>query len=296
MSCADRHSVLVRSWRIARAIALVGRALLIALFLIDRPDVRLRNRHMQPWSAALLDTMGIGLDVHGELPSDDAPVFIAANHVSWLDIWVINAVCPTLFVAKSEIRGWPVFGWLAARVGTLFIERSRRADTRKVNDRIIARLAVSGERIAVFPEGSTTDGSVVRPFHSSLFQPAVGAGARVYPVAIRYVDARGVRSEVPAYIDDMSLLTSMWRIAGAEGLRAELHFLEPIEPAATGDDLDGSGGNEREGSGPKQRRRMLASIAQERVAASIATAATVAGTDDIGGNPKAARRDAAVDA
>lgn len=274
MSCADRYGVLVRTWRIARATGLMLRGLLIALFILDRPDVRLRNRHMQPWSAALLDAMDIGLDVHGELPDDDAPVFIAANHVSWLDIWVINAVCPTLFVAKSEIRGWPVFGWLAARVGTLFIERSRRADTRKVNDRIIARLAVSGERIAVFPEGTTTDGSVVRPFHSSLFQPAVGASARVHPVAIRYVDAQGERTDVSAYIDEMPLLASMWRIAGAHGLRAELYFLEPIEPDATGEDLDGQRADEGGATvaeGQRIRRRRLAALAQERVAAVVAS-------------------------
>jgi len=264
MSCADRRGAFVRTWRITRATALMVRGLLVALFVLDRPDVRLRNRHMQPWSAALLDVMDIGLDVHGELPSDDAPVFIAANHVSWLDIWVINAVCPTLFVAKSEIRGWPVFGWLAARVGTLFIERARRADTRKVNDRIIARLAVSGERIAVFPEGTTTDGSVVRPFHASLFQPAVGAQARVYPVAIRYVDEAGMRSDVPAYIDDVSLMVSMWRIAGAQGLRAELHFLEPIEPFVASGEAGGTEGPEL-----RAQRRRLAAIAQERVAAKI---------------------------
>ncbi len=257
------------------------RGLLIALFLLDRPDVRLRNRHMQPWSASLLDILDVGLDVHGELPDDDAPVFIAANHVSWLDIWVINSVCPTLFVAKSEIRGWPVFGWLAARVGTLFIERARRVDTRKVNDRIVARLAVAGERIAVFPEGTTTDGSVVRPFHASLFQPAVGARARIHPVAIRYVDAAGVRSEVPAYIDDLPLLQSMWRIAGAQGLRAELHFLEPIEPLRAG----GADSDDIDAGRMRSERRRLAALAQERVAAVVATgqAAAPAGAGGAGG-------------
>jgi 1-acyl-sn-glycerol-3-phosphate acyltransferase len=286
MSCADRHGVVVRSWRIARAVALMVRGLLIALFLLDRPDVRLRNRHMQPWSASLLDILDVGLDVHGELPDDDAPVFIAANHVSWLDIWVINSVCPTLFVAKSEIRGWPVFGWLAARVGTLFIERARRVDTRKVNDRIVARLAVAGERIAVFPEGTTTDGSVVRPFHASLFQPAVGARARIHPVAIRYVDAAGVRSEVPAYIDDLPLLQSMWRIAGAQGLRAELHFLEPIEPLRTGDDPRaqgaGAGHDDVDAGRMRSERRRLAALAQERVAAVVAESQAVA-TAEAGG-------------
>jgi len=240
------HGVFVRVWRLARVAALVVRGLLTALFILKRPSVRLRNRHMQPWCASLLEVLDIELDVHGRLPDDDAPVFIAGNHVSWLDIWVLNAICPTLFVAKSEIRHWPVVGWLAARVGTLFIERARRSDTRKINDRIVARLAVSGERIAVFPEGTTTDGSVVRPFHASLFQPAVAARARVFPVAIRYLDGNGERSVVAPYTGELSLMASAWRIAGARGLRAELHFLKPIEPA-------------------DHTRRELAALSQERI-------------------------------
>jgi len=247
---ASEHGTPVRLWRLTRATAVLLKGLLIALFKLKRADVRLRNRHMQPWCASLLEILGVRLEVRGDLPRDDAPVFIVANHVSWLDIWLINAVSPTLFVAKSEIRHWPVVGWLAYRVGTLFIERTRRSDTRRVNDQIVARLAVAGERISVFPEGTTTDGSLVLPFRASLFQPAVSAQARVYPLAIRYLDAQGVRSDKPVYILDMTLLVSMWRIAGGKGLRAELHFLEPIEP---GD----------------RNRRELAALSQERVAAAI---------------------------
>lgn len=226
------------------------KGLVIALLLLKRADVRLRNRHMQPWCAALLYAFDVELTVHGSLPRDDAPVFIACNHVSWIDIWLINAVCPSLFVAKAEIRQWPLVGWLAARVGTLFIERARRADTRRVNDRIAARLSVVGERISVFPEGTTTDGSIVLPFHASLFQPAVAAHARVYPLALRYRDATGARSDAPAYTGDLSLIASMWRIAGARDLRAELHFLEPIDPDTLA-------------------RRDLAALAQARVAQAI---------------------------
>jgi 1-acyl-sn-glycerol-3-phosphate acyltransferase len=247
---AREHGVLVRSWRIVCVIGVLAKGLAVALLLLDRADVRLRNRHMQPWCASLLHVFGIQVTVLGAPPTDDAPVFIAANHVSWLDIWVLNTACPTLFVAKSEIRRWPLVGWLANRVGTLFIERARRADTLRVNDHIVARLAIAGERVSIFPEGTTTDGSVVRPFHASLFQPAVSAQARVYPVAIRYVDTHGGRSTIPAYVDDMTLATSMWRIAGGRGLRAELHFLQPIEPG-------------------QRTRRELAALSQERVAAAI---------------------------
>jgi len=247
---AAGHGTATRVLRLTRALLLLLRGLAVALFMLGKPDIRRRNHHMQRWCASLLDVLGIELDVHGELPEDDQPVFMAANHVSWLDIFVINTICPGLFVAKSEIRRWPVAGWLAARVGTLFIERARRVDTRKVNDRIVARLAVAGERITVFPEGTTTDGSVVLPFHASLFQPAVIAGARVQPIAIRYTDAHGQPSTLPAYTTEVSLPASLWRIAGARGLRAELHFLGPLAP------------------GPATRRE-LAALAQERVSAVI---------------------------
>jgi len=236
-----------------RATLLLVRGVLIAALRLRRDHVRRRNRHMQAWCASLLDILGLQVEVSGTLPDDHAPVFIVANHVSWLDIWAINSVCPTLFVAKSEIRGWPVFGWLAARVGTLFIERARRADTRRVNDRIVARLAVSGERIAVFPEGTTTDGSLVLPFHASLFQPAVSAGARVWPVAIRYLDRNGERSDIPAYIDDVSVAASMWRIAGMSGLRVRITFLPAF-------DVEG------------RHRREVAALAQERIGEALSRA------------------------
>jgi 1-acyl-sn-glycerol-3-phosphate acyltransferase len=243
---ANSFGPLLRALKLARATLLLLQGVLIAMFRLRRDDVRRRNRHMQRWCGRLLDILGLELEHEGPLPDDSTPVFIVANHVSWLDIWAINAVCPTLFVAKAEIRAWPVFGWLAARVGTLFIERSRRADTRRVNDRIVARMAVSGERIAVFPEGTTTDGSVLLPFHASLFQPAVSAQARVHPVAIRYLDRNGKRTDVPAYIDDLSLVASMWRIAGMSGLRVRVEFLSAFD--VTG-----------------QHRREVAAQAQERI-------------------------------
>jgi 1-acyl-sn-glycerol-3-phosphate acyltransferase len=250
---ARTRGALARSWRLARALLLLVRGVLIAAVLLGGADVRRRNRHMQPWCAALLDILGVEVVVRGALPQHDAPVFIAANHVSWLDIWALNAVRPGLFVAKSEIRGWPVVGWLAARVGTLFIERARRTDTRRTNERIVARLAVPGEQVTVFPEGTTTDGSVVRPFHASLLQPAVAAHARVHPLAIRYTGVGGAPSTAAAYIGDMSLAQSMWRIAGAIGLRVELHFQQPIEPGA-------------------RTRRELAALAQARVTEAIEAA------------------------
>ena len=243
---ANSRGPLLRAVRLARATLLLIQGVAIAVLRLRRDDVRARNRHMQPWCAALLDILGLQVEHAGSLPDDSTPVFIVANHVSWLDIWAINSVCPTLFVAKAEIRAWPVFGWLAARVGTLFIERSRRVDTRRVNDRIVARLAVSGERIAVFPEGTTTDGSLVLPFHASLFQPAVSAQARVHPVAVRYLDRNGERTDVPAYVDDLSLVASMWRIAGMAGLRVRVEFLAPF-------DADG------------RHRREVAALAQERI-------------------------------
>jgi 1-acyl-sn-glycerol-3-phosphate acyltransferase len=110
---------------------------------------------------------------------------IVANHVSWIDIFLISSVRPTRFVAKSEIRGWPLAGWIAERAGTLFIRRDQMRDMARIDARVREVLA-EGDCVGLFPEGITTEGDELRKFHSSLFEPAVANGAHVHPAAIRY--------------------------------------------------------------------------------------------------------------
>ncbi len=188
-----------------------------------------RRQRVRAWSLDLLRILAVRLHVTGErVPPCGAPLMIVANHVSWLDIVAINAVVPSRFVAKSEVRDWPVIGWMAIRVGTLFIRRARRQDTARIGSRL-AQLMGEGDPVAVFPEGTTTDGSNVLTFHSSLMQAAVQAGAQVCPVAIRYARADGARCAEAAYCGGKTLWDTLEAIAARPGLRAELSFLPQLE-------------------------------------------------------------------
>ncbi len=124
-----------------------------------------------------------------------------ANHVSWLDIFAINAMLPSRFIAKAEIGKWPLLGVLVSRSGTLFIERGRRHAVAAMNKTVREHLKL-GETIVVFAEGTTTDGSELLPFHSNVIAPALDVGAEIWPIAIRYTE-RGKRSAAAAFIDEM---------------------------------------------------------------------------------------------
>jgi 1-acyl-sn-glycerol-3-phosphate acyltransferase len=158
-------------------------------------------------------------------------LLIVANHVSWLDIFVLNTLQPARFVAKAELKRWPLVGRMAANAGTLFIERERRRDAHHVNRRATEALA-RGDVIAIFPEGTTTDGRDVLPFHGSLLQPIVDAEGHVQPIAIRYLNHEGGVNDAPAYIGDTSFARSFWRVTGERTLIVELHVAPPLPARA----------------------------------------------------------------
>ncbi|MFO1320996.1 MAG: lysophospholipid acyltransferase family protein [Burkholderiales bacterium] len=181
------------------------------------------------WSKRLLRIAGVRVVVRGSpdgIPPHE-PVLVLSNHVSWLDIFVIRASLECRFVAKSEIRHWPLVGWLVARQGTVFVVRARRHDTSRVNASLESALK-RGERMVVFPEGTTTDGSEVKPFHGSLLQPVVATQGYAMPVAIRYLDTEGRRSDRAAYAGDRSLWDSTRLITGESMTVAEIRFLAAV--------------------------------------------------------------------
>jgi 1-acyl-sn-glycerol-3-phosphate acyltransferase len=178
-----------------------------------------------------MDILAVQLRVTGVNPrAANLPVMLVANHISWLDIYVLNSVLPARFVAKSEVRGYPLVGWLSERVGTLFIRRARARDVGRVTDEL-TRALLGGDPVAVFPEGTTSDGATVMKFHSSLVQAAVQAGAELQPVAIRYLRGDGTRCEEAAFIGSTTLVESLKRIAAQPRIHVEITFLPPI-PAA----------------------------------------------------------------
>lgn len=198
-----------------------------------------RSAHVQQWAQDFLKILEVQLRTSGT-PRTQGPLLVVANHISWLDILVMLAVQPVCFVSKSEIKSWPLIGWLATNAGTLYIERTSRRDAMRVVHHIADALkpAAPGhlaQMIAVFPEGTTSDGSVVLPFHGNLIQAAISVHAPIQPVALRYLDGEtGALSLTPAYIDDDDLVTSVWRLLSSAPVVAMVHFAEP--EAANGRD------------------------------------------------------------
>lgn len=181
----------------------------------DRHRLRLKKR----WSQQLLTILAIRLDAR--LDDLSPGNLIVANHISWVDIFVINAARPVAFVAKAEVREWPLIGWLAGNTDTVFLRRGSRGHARIVNAEINARLN-AGKDVAIFPEGTTTDGSHLLGFHAALLQPAIESGRPVQPLALAYTCPDGTRSLAPAYAGDTSLLQCFSAILSAPAIVARL--------------------------------------------------------------------------
>jgi len=201
-----------------------------------------RNRIVRAWSRGLLAICGTRLAVtgmaldpqlarHGIVPHRAGRVLLS-NHISWIDVFAILATVPSRFVAKSEIGRWPLLGWLVTLVGTLYIERGRRHAVAAMNHRVRERLR-EGETIAVFPEGTTTDGFSLLPFHSNLIAPVLETGCEIWPVALRYTE-RGVHSAAAGFVGEMGLITSLWNILVARDFVVEVACLVPVPATAGG--------------------------------------------------------------
>lgn len=216
-----------RVWRIARVTLHFVHGLGTVLFAFPRLDARAKRIRIRRWSRRLLHLMHVDIRTAGALAHPN--VMVVANHVSWLDIFALHAVGPVRFIAKSEIARWPLVGRLVRGVGTLFVERARRHDTHRVNREVAAALA-DGDIVAVFPEGTVTNGTKVLPFKASLLQPIIDVRGSVQPVAIRYRTPAGDASFVAAY-DDVSFLHSFWRICGARALVVDMIALPPLPTA-----------------------------------------------------------------
>ncbi len=164
---------------------LLGLALMASLY--PRLAPTRQQRLKQWWSKRLVQALGVRLASHGDVQTAG---LLVGNHISWLDIFVINALAPSAFVSKDDVRDWPVFGWLSARADTIFLERGSRRAAHRASEHIQDCLR-QGQRIALFPEGTTSDGHTVLPFHSALLQAAIDSAQPVQALALRYLDAQG---------------------------------------------------------------------------------------------------------
>ncbi|KAF1709067.1 lysophospholipid acyltransferase family protein [Pseudoxanthomonas sacheonensis] len=209
--------------------------------------LRVEHLAIKLWSAGLMRIFGFRLRRIGT-PLPDPAMFVA-NHVSWVDIEMLHSQRMMGFVAKQEIRGWPVVGWLTARGETIFHQRGSQESMGGVMHAMLARLR-DGRPVGVFPEGRTRDGSEVGPFHARIFQPAVEAAVPVQPVALRY-GPRGSAQTVVAFGAGESFFANFMRLLGEPPRSADICFLTPIA------------------AGELEGRSKIAELARERIVAAM---------------------------
>ena len=217
---------LTACWKLARALlhAMIG--LITILVLFPRITPANRQRRVQVWSSEMLVCLGLELRVIGQ-PAPNGPMLLVANHISWVDITALHAARFCRFVSKADVKQWPLIGALASGVGTLFIERESRRDAMRMVHHMAQSLR-EGDVLAIFPEGTTSDGTGLRPFHANLFQAAISADVPVQPVGLSFIDiATGKLTMAPGYINDDTLMGSIWRTLCTPGIAIEIRFGDP---------------------------------------------------------------------
>lgn len=213
-------------WKFLRGLWHVFMGMWTIYFRFPQLTPEQREMRVQAWALQFLALWNIHLQVRGQ-PVVNGPALLVANHISWLDILVIHAARHCRFVSKSDVRDWPLVGMLATGAGTLYIERTSRKDAlRMVKD--MADAMRNGDVVAIFPEGTTSDGHELLPFHANLIQAALLAQAPVQPMSLQFRDAQtGQTSLGPCYIGDDTLIGSMWRTLTSPPILAVVHFGEP---------------------------------------------------------------------
>jgi 1-acyl-sn-glycerol-3-phosphate acyltransferase len=209
--------------RLLRMLAHVGTGLWTIYRHFPAMDPIARDNAVQAWADAMLKCIGVRVQVFGEVPKT-GPVLLVSNHISWLDILVMHAARHCRFISKADIAHWPLVGALATAGGTIYITRESRRDALRVVHHMADCLR-AGDVLAVFPEGTTGDGSTVLPFHANLLQAAISADAPVVPIGLRFTNAcTGLPSFAPCYIGNDTLVGSVWRTLCAHDLVAVVKF------------------------------------------------------------------------
>jgi 1-acyl-sn-glycerol-3-phosphate acyltransferase len=211
------------AWRLLRMALHLLHGMAVMALQFPALDASGRQERIRWWSAKLVRMAGLQLHVQGT-PRPGAALLVG-NHVSWLDIAAIHAVAPQArFVSKADVLAWPLLGWLIKNAGTLFIERERKRDALRMLHQVAEALK-AGDTVAVFPEGTTGDGSSLLPFHANLLQSAIATGTPVQCVALRYSDPEHRFSPAVQFLGETTLLQSMWRILSARGLQVHVELL-----------------------------------------------------------------------
>ena len=208
----------------------IVRGMLTLCFLFPFLSSEAKAQQIQNWTRKLLALLGVRMHLVNADFFPKGPCLLVANHISWVDIQAILAFKSMRFVAKSEVARWPLFGWMAIQLGTLFVRRDSALHGRKVTQEMAPIL--QRESICIFPEGTSTDGTVVLPFKTSLFEAAVLSNIPVSMVVIRYFSetTNGLQPSCEAaFIGEMGLVESIFKILQARPLLVVLEFL-PLAP------------------------------------------------------------------
>jgi len=214
--------------RLRRAVALV---FALAVGIIRLALMRLRGpltperrgAWLQSTSRRVACSLGVGIKITGQPPAHG---LVVSNHLSHIDAIIYAAVVPSVMVAKTEIRSWPLIGMMARACGTLFVDRESRSSALEVTEQVAERLK-GPLPVLFFPEGTSTDGSEVLRFHSRLFTPAVEAGVPVTTATIRYVIEDGTPERELCWYGDALLMPHLWKALGVKGFYADVRFGEP---------------------------------------------------------------------
>ncbi len=188
-----------------------------------------QERIIRFWCKRLLSIFEISVEVTG-LESNlvnQKKYLMVANHISWMDIIVIQSIKPCIFVAKSDVASWPLFGWVAQMTGTIFIKRDKISDIKKALKKMKRRLIKRS--VCIFPEGTSTNGRYLLPFKSNLFQSSIDTQKSILPLCLRY-EQKNIYTDKTAFVDDMSLLDSIIKIKQEKDIRVVVEILQPIRP------------------------------------------------------------------
>ena len=211
--------------RLAHAVGHGLHGLAIVLFEFPALDIAARRDRIRWWAKKMLAVLGIAFECEGEPLRRSALVVV--NHISWLDIMAVHAVVPEArFVSKADVKSWPLVARLVDAAGTLYLEREKKRDALRVVHAVAAAIG-GGEVVAIFPEGTTSTGHGLLPFHANLLQAAIATSTPVQPIAMRYSDATDAVSEAVEFVGDTGLFKSLWQTSCGDGVRVRLTFLPP---------------------------------------------------------------------
>lgn len=184
-----------------------------------------RAHWLQFWARGLLRIFNARVSFKGTPPRRG---ILVSNHLSYVDVLVLGSIQPLVLVSKSEVRSWPVIGPLTRCAGTLYVRRQSRSDVGRLNQEI-AGVVNAGVVVALFPEGTSSDGSGVLPFRSSLLGPAEEGDVPVTPAWIGYTLEEGSVADEICYWRDMTFFSHMLNLLAKESFEAFVHFGEPVE-------------------------------------------------------------------